>query len=134
MNSPAKVVIIGMEEAPVAHIREVLVNFWEVRKLVGAAAFQPGEQFDQGDDLVVLCDSFTEQERQQWVDRVRAISPTLLVVKINGYDSGPHLGADATVDFDHGPAALVATIYELMTERGLLSRRWEDQPMSVWVQ
>jgi hypothetical protein len=50
--------------------------------------------------------------------------PHILLVRVNGFDSGPHAGADATVDDLHGPGALVSTIYELLTERGLASRAW----------
>ena len=134
MTSAAQVLIIGKDEPPVLTIATVLAHFWETRTLVGQAVTRPDEPFDRDEDLVVLCDSFTEEERQQWVDRVRAVSSSLLIVKINGYDSGPHAGADATVDYDHGPAALVSTIYELLTERGLGHRAWEEQPPSGWVQ
>ncbi len=75
-------------------------------------------------DLVVVCETLPEPERQQWVERVRLESSAMLVVKLNGYDAGPHASADATVDVEHGPGALVATIYELLTERGLESRGW----------
>ena len=61
-------------------------------------------------------------------------APGMLVVKINGYDAGPHASADATVDEAHGPGALVATIYELLTERGLPSRAWAEEGGGVWLQ
>ena len=115
-------------------IAGILIHFWGVRTLVGEASLEPGEPFTQDDDIVVLCDSFSDGERQQWVDRVRRFSSTLLVVKIDGFDAGPHAGSDAMVDYDHGPAALVATIYELLTERGLASRGWVDGTVQHYLQ
>ena len=58
----------------------------------------------------------------------------MLVVKVNGYDAGPHASADATVDETHGPGKLVSTIYELLTERGLPSRKWPENGAGDWVQ
>jgi hypothetical protein len=134
MKMPARVLVIGKDEAPVAGIATVLGHFWDIRTMVRTLGPEIIEGFLKEEELIVLCDSFTEDERQAWVDHIRTFSATLLVVKINGYDSGPHAGADATVDYDHGPGALVSTIYELLTERGLGSRAWVETADSAWVQ
>ncbi len=99
---------------------DVLENFWAVQTL----AVHEGDELDLPADVVVVCDSLPELERQDLVERVRLQAPQMLVVKMNGYDSGPHASADATVDEAHGPGALVSTIYALLTERGLASRMW----------
>jgi hypothetical protein len=85
-------------------------------------------------DVVVVSATLPEPSRQEWIDRVRASAPGMIVVRVNGFDSGPHLSADATVDETHGPGALVSTIYELLTERGLGSRRWPLPGEVEWVQ
>jgi hypothetical protein len=131
---PAGVLVIGKEKAPVAGIAMVLRHFWQIRTMVPTLTLDTQAEFLGDEDLIVLCDSFTEVERQEWVDRIRKYSATLLVVKINGYDSGPHAGADATVDYDHGPGALVSTIYGLLTERGQGSRDWVEPADSAWLQ
>ena len=66
--------------------------------------------------------------------RLRAEAPTLLLVRENGFESGPHAGADATVDVAHGPGALVSAIYALLTERGLGSRVWPSDVVSGLLQ
>ncbi len=99
---------------------DLLENFWAVQ----TTAVHEGDELDLPADVVVVCDSLPDGERQDLVERVRLQTPQMLVVKMNGYDSGPHAGADATVDEAHGPGALVSTIYALLTERGLGSRLW----------
>ena len=98
----------------------VLENFWRI----GIAVVDLSHEVELEADLFVVCDTLEETERQGWVERVRQQMPTALVVKMNGRPAGPHAGADATVDDDEGPGALVSTIYELLTERGLESRGW----------
>ena len=98
----------------------VLEHFWQIAIAVVDAA----QQVEFEADLFVVCDTLEATERQGWVERVRQQWPTTLVVKMNGRPAGPHAGADATVDDDQGPGALVSTIYELLTERGLESRGW----------
>lgn len=112
----------------------VLQHFWQIRTMVPTLTLDTETEFLGNEDLIVLCDSFTEAERQEWVERIRRYSATLLVVKVNGYDSGPHAGADATVDYDHGPGALVSTIYGLLTERGQGSRDWVGPADNAWLQ
>ena len=120
MDTPARVLLIGNTEANLDARAAVLRSFWQV----ATVSVDAGEAFLPDTDLVVVCETLPEAERQQWVERVRSHSSALLVVKLNGYDAGPHASADATIDVVHGPGALVATIYELLTERGLESRGW----------
>ncbi|WP_142988193.1 hypothetical protein [Granulicella rosea] len=108
----------------------VLHHFWAI----ATAKVYPfdGHIVSHGDvplltsDLVVLCHTIPETMRQDWIDSIRSKQPALLIVKMNGFDAGPHGGADATVATDSGPGGLVSTIYELLTERGLVSRDWPD--------
>ena len=120
MDSAARVLLIGNAEAHMDARAAVLRNFWQV----ATVSVDAGESPVLDTDLVVVCETLPEPQRQHWVERVRLESSAMLVVKLNGYDAGPHASADATVDVEHGPGALVATIYELLTERGLESRGW----------
>ncbi|ADW69805.1 hypothetical protein [Granulicella tundricola] len=122
MNESAKVLLIGNDKAHLEARAEVLTYFWSV----ATAALDQSEAPVLETDLVVLCHTLPEAERQEWVTRIRHEVPHMLIVKMNGYDSGPHAGADATVDVENGPGALVSTIYELLTERGLSSRAWPE--------
>ena len=109
---------------------KVLRNFWET----STVALDLGALPSLDTDLVVVSHSLGEVERQGWVERLRQDVPTMLIVKMNDHDLGPHAQADATVDEMHGPGALVSTIYGLLTERGLGSRPWGDENASLWVQ
>ncbi len=122
--------LIGLDEANLEMIAVVLRHFWGVEKALLDHPARPVLNAE----LAVVCDSIEEPRRQHWVETLRAEWPALLIVKLNGYDSGPHAGADATVDTIHGPGALVSTIYELLTERGLASRAWPVASDSTWVQ
>ena len=115
-----RVLIIGTDLAEMDTRRAVLEHFWPIE----TRTVDTWAQEKLNADLVVVCDSLPEAERQDWVARVRLRAPHILLVRLNGYDSGPHAGADATVDERHGPGALVSTIYELLTERALPSRGW----------
>ena len=130
MTLPARVLLIGFDDASLETMAVVLRHFWVVEKAHIDRVAEP--VFDA--DLAVLCDSIEEPRRQRWVEGLRAEWPSLLIVKMNGYDSGPHAGADATVDMVHGPGALVSTIYELLTERGLPSRSWTAPGDVAWIQ
>ena len=127
MDTPARVLLIGNTEANLDARAAVLRSFWQV----ATVSVDAGETPSLDTDLVVVCETLPELERQRWVERVRLESSAMLVVKLNGYDAGPHASADATVDVEHGPGALVATIYELLTERGLESRGWPFAPRDV---
>lgn len=127
---PASVTIIGNDEEHLESRAVVLRHFWTVVKV----PLDKGSLPSLKTDLVVVCHTLPDGERQDWVERVRADVPTMLIVKVNGYDSGPHASADATVDEEHGPAKLVSTIYELLTERGLESRKWPMELQGAWVQ
>ena len=123
--------LIGLNEASLETMALVLRHFWSIEKTLLDQALAPA--LDEA-DLVVLCDSIEEPRRQRRVESLRAERPSLLIVKLNGYDSGPHASADATVDTVHGPGALVSTIYELVTERGLTSRSWQVPSETSWIQ
>ena len=120
MSIPAQVLLIGKAKAHLEAHAAVLEHFWRVAVAVVDAA----EEMPLGADVVVVCETLPEGERQEWVERVRQALPTALVVKMNGQPAGPRAGADATVNEDDGPGALVSTIYELLTERGMESRAW----------
>lgn len=130
MTLPARVLLIGQDDSSLETMAVVLRHFWVVEKALIDRVAEP--VFDA--HLAVLCDSIEEPRRQRWVEALRAEWPSLLIVKLNGYDSGPHASADATVDTVHGPGALVATIYELLTERGLPSRPWSKVGDIPWIQ
>ena len=117
---PARVLLIGDDMAHLQTRAAVLQHFWRI----GLAVVSDSEEWELEADLFVVCTTLAEGERQAWVERVRQQWPGALVVKMNGRPAGPHGGADATVDDDEGPGALVSTIHELLTERGLGSRRW----------
>ena len=127
---PAKVTLVGNGRAQLETRARVLTHFWETE----VVALDEGQTPDYETHLMIVFETLPEPERQDWVQRARAEKPGLLLVKINGYDSGPHAGADATVDETHGPGALVSTIYELLTERDLPSRAWPSIQEDVRIQ
>ena len=120
MTMPARVLLIGNERAHLEARASVLHHFWDI----DIAPLNESDVAMFSADLVVVCHTLPEAERQQWVTRVRHQVPTTLIVRMNGFDSGPHAGADATVNVRSGPGALVSTIYGLLTESGLKSRDW----------
>jgi hypothetical protein len=130
MASPAQVTLIGNTCAYLNARAAVLQHFW----LVQTVALDTEELPKSLGELVVICASLPEEERQHWVERARAEKPLVLIVRMDGFESGPLAGADACVDDDHGPGALVSTIYELLTERGLESREWPEVAEGGWVQ
>jgi hypothetical protein len=130
MSAPAKVSIIGNTQAYVNVRAAVLQHFW----LVETVALDAGEVPLFAAELMVLCASIAAEEQQDWVDRARVKRPHILIVRMDGFNHGPLAGADAMVDDGEGPGALVSTIYELLTERGLESREWPEIPDGGWVQ
>ena len=130
MSSPAKIALIGNSQAYLDVRAAVLQHFW----LVETIALDLGEMPALTSDLMVVCDNIAEPEKQGWVDRARQAMPQALIVRMDGFNSGPLAGADASVEDDHGPGALVSVIYELLTERGLESREWPVLPEGGWVQ
>lgn len=127
MNEPAHILLIGNEPANLQEQTVILRHFWTI-------ASSPTDGFDAllpSTDAVVLCHSLADGERQEIIDQVNREHPKPLLVKINGYDSGPHAGMDASVDLHHGPAALVSVLYELLKERSLPSRGWPGQEFEL---
>ena len=107
MKTPARVLLIGDDREHLAARAAVLHHFWEI----DIAALRESDVPVFSADLTVVCHTIPEAERQQWVMRIRHQVPTMLIVRMNGFDSGPRDGADATVDVHAGPGALVSTIY-----------------------
>lgn len=130
MATPTQVTLIGNTQAYLNTRAAVLQHFW----LVETVSLDAGELPKFLGEMVVICASLPVGERQAWVERVRAERPMGLIVRVDAFDSGPMAGADAIVDDDHGPGALVSAIYELLTERGLESRGWPEALEAVWVQ
>ncbi len=130
MDVPARVTIVGNSLPYLESRAKVLQNFW----LVETVALDLGQLPDFNTDLLVVSASVPEPERQRLVDLARAHSPMTLIVRTDVFDSGPLLGADATVDEGRGPGALVSTMYELLTERGLPSRGWPTLYEGEWLQ
>lgn len=131
MEDGARVVVIGDQVEHLQAKAAVLRHFWPVRM---TCVSEPEHLRQPNSEVAVVCITLKESERQQCVDGLRVRNPKLLIVKMNGYDSGPHAGADAIVDEARGPGALVSTIYQLLTERGLHSRPWPEHVEASWVQ
>jgi len=130
MAVPAQVTLIGKSQAYLDARAAVLQHFW----LVETVALDEGKVPEFTPELIVICASIEGTEQQEWVNRARREMPQVPIVRMNGFDSGPLMGADATVNDEHGPGALVSTIYELLTERGLESRNWPEKVEGGWVQ
>ena len=128
--TPARVLLIGNERAHLEARAAVLHHFWHVE----LAPLAESELPVFSADLVVVCHTLPEAERQHWVLTVRHQFPSILIVRMNGFESGPHGGADATVDVEAGPGSLVSTLYELLTERGIASKRWPEVPTTCAIQ
>ena len=120
MLMPARVLLIGSDPSHLGARAAVLDHFWEIR----TSAQDPSAAIQHGADLVVVLETIPEDARQSLVEQIKQQDASVLVVKLNGFDSGPFAGADAIVDAQHGPGALVSAVYELLTERGLGSRAW----------
>ena len=129
MAVPAKVELIGLSRTALEVRAAVLEHFWAVRTV----AVDEGQEPVFDGEVVVIFASMPGDVQQSWVDRARFAMPLVLIVRVDRFDSGPLAGADATVDDDQGPGALVSAIYELLTERGMASRGWALDPRA-WVQ
>lgn len=120
MTEAAHVLLVGNIPEHLEAQTAVLKHFWKV----SAASSNAFATILLSAEVVVLCHTLSEAERRNIVKQLNKEAPNLLIVKMNGYDSGPHAGVDAGVDLHHGPGALVSTVYGLLTERGLPSRGW----------
>ena len=120
MTEPANVLLIGDVPEHLQAQEAVLRHFWIVSK----ASSDAFANHLQDADVTVLSHTLQEADRQAIVTHIKDENPQSLIVKINGFDAGPHAGVDAGVDLHHGPGALVSTVYGLLTERGLPSRGW----------
>ncbi len=124
MSDPAHILLVGNEGRLLNERAELLSNFWEIAAISGFD--EGGLSLDQA-DLLVLCHTLTEAQRAAWIANTRAAHPTRPIVSlefVDPADVGRRNGAEATVDHNRGPAALVSTIYELLNERGLGSKHW----------
>jgi hypothetical protein len=124
MNRPAQILLVGNDGRLLNERAALLASFWEVEAI---SSFDEGGPALQKADLLVLCHTVTEAQRLAWIASSRVSLPTRPIVSLEFVDSaetGRRNGADATVDHNRGPAALVSTIYELLNERGLHSRQW----------
>lgn len=130
MAAVARVLLIGNDRSHLFARAEVLQHFW----VVETAALDHGETPTYDAEVAVICLTVKEDERQEWVERARQSVPLIIIVRVDGFVAGPLAGADATVEDEHGPGALVSTIYQLLTERGLPSHGWDEPKGPVWVQ
>jgi hypothetical protein len=124
MTSPAHILLVGNDGRLLNERATLLANFWTVTAI---SSFDDAGHALAAAGLVVLCHTLTDAQRLAWIDRARTPAPTRPIVSLEFVDpagTGRRNGADARVEHRLGPAALVATIYELLTERGLGSREW----------
>lgn len=124
MTGVAHILLVGNDGRLLNERAELLANFWEIEAI---------SSFDAGDaslgiaDLLVLCHTVTDAQRLAWIARSRGSLPTRPIVSLEFVDTADldrRNGADAAVDHNRGPAALVSTIYELLNERGRGSKPW----------
>lgn len=120
MSAPARILLLGKDQALLNLRASVLIHFW----YIATRATLRFDITDSAADLIVLCYTIPEQQRRSWIASVRTAIPNLLVITLDDFDSGPREGTDLTVNRNHGPAALVSAIYELLHERGLESKPW----------
>jgi len=124
MTDPAHILLVGNDGRLLNERAELLSHFWEVAAI--SSFDEVGLSLDKA-DLLVLCHTVTEAQRLAWIASSRAAHPTRAIVSlefVDPADTGRRNGADATIDHNRGPAALVSTIYELLNERGLGSKQW----------
>ena len=124
MSDAAHILLVGNDGRLLNERAVLLLNFWQISAI---SSFDASEQPLGDADLVVLCHTLTEPQRQTWIASSRGYVPVRPIVSLEFADpvsSGRRSGSDATVDHDRGPAALVSTIYELLNERGLPSKHW----------
>ncbi len=124
MSDAAHVLLIGNDGRLLKERAELLTNFWEI---VAVSSFDEDDTSLSKADLVVLCHTVTEAQRQAWITRARTAIPVRAIVSLELADPADlhrRNGTDATVAHNRGPAALVSTLYELLNERGLGSKRW----------
>jgi hypothetical protein len=133
MNEVAHILLVGNDGRLLNERAELLSHFWTVAAI---STFDEDLTSLQLFDMVVLCHTVNEAQRAAWVAQSRATMPARAIVSLEFADAtapesgegvariGFRTGADAVVDHHRGPAALVSTIYELLTERGLDSKPW----------
>lgn len=123
MSDPAHILLVGNDGRLLNERAELLSNFWEIAAVSG---FDEGGLMLDKAELLVLCHTLTEAQRMAWIASSRAANLTRPIVGlelVEPVDTGRRNGADATVDHNREPATLVSTIYELLNERGLGSKR-----------
>ncbi len=124
MSDPAHLLLVGNDGRLLNERAVLLLNFWQVSAI---SSFDASEPSLHKADLLVLCHTLTEPQRQTWIAGSRGSLPVRPIVSLefaDPVDTGRRTGSDATVDHARGPAALVSTIYELLNERGKPSKHW----------
>jgi hypothetical protein len=126
MKIPAKVLIAGDEPRLLETRAVILTHFWAVSTALGSVSEAVMTRAVTAADVIVLCDRFPAGKRKRYIDGIRESSPEKILVQIDEIDSGPIGGLDAMVAVGSGPGALVATIFGLLTERGMPSKGWKS--------
>ena len=124
MADAAQILLVGNDGRLLNERAELLSNFWQISAI---SSFDESEPRLSQAQLVVLCHTVTEPQREAWIASSRATQAARPIVSLefaDPLDTGRRSGTDATVDHNRGPAALVSTIYELLNERGLGSKPW----------
>ncbi len=121
MENAAHILLVGNDGRLLNERAELLKNFWAVSAI---STFDRAADQLSSADLLVLCHTVTEEQRLEWIAASRGASPSRPVVSLEFAEVSRRNGVDAVVDHGHGPAELVATIYELLVERGLPSKHW----------
>lgn len=128
MKDAAHILLVGNDGRLLQERTELLAHFWSIAAM---STFDEGPVHLRLADLLVLCHSVAPEQQAAWIASSRADRPGRPIVSIafasaSGPGEAPGHGrsTDAVVGHDRGPAALVSAIYELLTERGLLSKPW----------
>jgi hypothetical protein len=121
MSHAAHILLVGSDGRLLNERAALLEHFWTVSAI---STFDEAVAGLRTAELLVLCHSVTEEQRAVWIEASRAAAPQRPVISLETGETARRAGVDAVVDHGRGPAALVSTIYELMTERGLKSRQW----------
>lgn len=121
MSDAAHILLVGNDGRLLNERAALLSNFWEIAAI---SSFDEGENSLGRADLLVLCHTMTDAQRVIWITSSHTSASIRPIVSLE-LDNTAGVGRrSGTVDHNHGPAALVSTIYELLNERGLGSKPW----------